>query len=485
MAPRSELGALVDGCLMASFPGTVAPAWLLDRIADGLGSVCLFGSNVSSPAQLAELVGSLRATRPGIVISVDEEGGDVTRLHAATGSPHAGAATLGAADDEELTRAVARDIGAELAAVDIDLDLAPCVDVNTDAGNPVIGVRSFGPEPELVARHGAAFVQGLQATGVRACAKHFPGHGDTAVDSHLGLPTIGADLATLHRRDLIPFRAVIAAGVAAVMPSHLLVPALDSDPASVSAPILRGLLRDELGFDGAIVTDALDMGGILQRGGMPAATVAALVAGADLCCLGAAIDAPGLDAVRGAIIDAVRQGLVSEARLADAARRASRLRADASTATPGVDDGAASDLVARRAVRVEGPGALVPATGWLVVTCRDAPGIAVGDVPWSAASAVVATDPTSCAVDASPSTSVDDVLARANGRPLAVVVRDAHRHSWQRELAERLAAARPAVVIVEMGWPGVSTAPVRIVTHGAARPNAHAVADLLVRRAGG
>ena len=186
-----------------------------------------------------------------------------------------------------------------------------------------------------------------------------------------------------------------------------------------------------------------------------------------------------------AITDAVRQGNIPEARLAEAAQRASRLRAAPSTVANGASASRASEAAARRAVRVEGVTALSPGTGWVIATCRDAPGIAVGDVPWGVADGVVARDPTSCAIDVSPADAVGDLLTMAGGRPLAVVARDAHRHTWQRELAERLAAARPGVVVVEMGWHGSSTAPVRIVAHGAAPPNARAVADLLVGRAGG
>jgi beta-N-acetylhexosaminidase len=481
---RSELDALVEGCLMAAFAGPEPPAWLLDRVEAGLGGLCLFAGNVGSSAQLAALVEAVRGARDDVVIAVDEEGGDVTRLHATTGSPHVGAATLGAVDDVDLTRAVAQSIGVELASAGIDLDLAPCVDVNTDVDNPVIGVRSFGIEPDLVARHGVACVEGLRQAGVLACAKHFPGHGDTNVDSHLGRPVIGVDADTLRGRELVPFRAVIAAGVAAVMPSHLHVPALDAQPASISRRILVELLRDELGFEGAIVTDALDMGGIVHGGGMPSAAVAALAAGADLCCLGAVVDASVLAAVHEAIVDANRDGTVATARLEDARQRGSHLRAAMTRPPSGGEYDAASEAAARRALHVDGPP---PAgrTGWLVVTCRAAPGIAVGEVPWGVFADMVARDPSARAIDASPSTTADDVLAAAGERPLAVIVRDAHRHEWQRELAERLVAARPGVVVVEMGWPAPSTFPVRIVTHGAARPNGRAVAGLLVGGAGG
>ena len=199
----------------------------------------------------------------------------------------------------------------------MNLNLAPVADTNTNPRNPVIGVRSFGSDPELVARHVAAFVTGTQRQGVAACAKHFPGHGDTAVDSHRDLPTVGGDLAAA----LLPFRAAIAAGVQAVMTGHLLVPGLDEAPATISKPILSGLLRTELGFDGLIVTDALEMQGISRTVGVPEAAVLALAAGADALCLGHDLHEEAVEQVHAAIVGAVRSGRLAEERLADAARR--------------------------------------------------------------------------------------------------------------------------------------------------------------------
>jgi beta-N-acetylhexosaminidase len=480
--PRSGLDALVAGCLMAPFPGHRPPRWLLERLEGGLGGVCLFAGNVASREQVAELVAALRAVRPDVVVALDEEGGDVTRLHAAGGSPHAGAATLGAADDVALTCAVGSAIGAELAAVGVDVDLAPCLDVNSDPANPVIGVRSFGADPDLVARHGVAFVEGLRSAGIGACAKHFPGHGDTSVDSHLDLPAIRASRHLLEGRELVPFRAAIQAGVAAVMPSHLLVPALDDEPASVSRRILVEVLRGELGFAGAIVTDALDMRGICREGGIAAATVRALAAGADLCCLGAVIGEAELAAVHRAVVGAVARGALDEGRLAEAASRAAGLRARRSApVTRGSGSTAASDHAARRALQVEGT-LREPCRRALVVTCRAEPNIAAGDVPWGIAADVCRRDPSARAVDAGPATRARTLLAQARTRPLVVVARDAHRHGWQAELLAALAAERPDVVCVEMGWPAPATVPVaaRLLTFGAARPNASAAAELLV-----
>jgi beta-N-acetylhexosaminidase len=480
--PPARVERLIDGCLMAPFPGLDPPAWLLHRIERGLGAVCLFGTNIANPDQLHRLVASLRSARADLVVALDEEGGDVTRLHSTTGSPHAGHATLGAVDDPDLTRAVAGEIGAELAAAGIDLDLAPCLDVNSDPQNPVIGVRSFGSTPELAARHGVAFVRGLHDAGVRACAKHFPGHGDTAVDSHLDLPTIDVGAEVLQERELVPFRAAVGAGVDAVMPSHLLVPAVDDRPASVSRRFLVDVLRTDLGFTGAVVTDALDMGGICRDGGMPAAAVRAIAAGADLCCLGASAGADDIATVAGAISAALADGALGEERLTDASGRAAALTAPPAS-HPRVLDRRASQEAARRAVRVEGQpsGAL---RSPLVVTCRPPSGIAVGPVPWGPAADVLALDPTATALDAGPDTSAASVLSTAGERPLVIVVRDAHRHHWQDALVDALAHQRPDLVVVEMGWPaplsGSRAVSTRVLTFGASRPNAAAAAAVLV-----
>ncbi len=180
--------------LQPGFTGTTPPDWLLRRLEEGLGGVGLFGRNVASAEQLAALTGRLREVRPDVLVAIDEEGGDVTRLEARTGSSFPGNLALGAVDDPELTHTVARELGRRLAECGVTLNWAPSADVNSNPDNPVIGVRSFGADPGLVARHTVAYVRGLQSAGVAACVKHFPGHGDTAVDSHLALPRIDADL---------------------------------------------------------------------------------------------------------------------------------------------------------------------------------------------------------------------------------------------------------------------------------------------------
>ncbi len=170
-----ELERLASSCVLPGFEGPTVPEWIRRRIDEGLGGVVLYAWNVESREQLRALTDDLRSERGDLVIAIDEEGGDVTRLEAATGSSYPGNAALGVVDDLELTERVAASIGAELADVGVNLDFAPVADVNTNPLNPVIGIRSFGSDADLVARHVAAFVRGLQSSGVAACAKHFPG----------------------------------------------------------------------------------------------------------------------------------------------------------------------------------------------------------------------------------------------------------------------------------------------------------------------
>jgi beta-N-acetylhexosaminidase len=489
------------------------------RAADaGLGGVCLYGSNAG--IDVAAVAAALHAVRPELVVALDEEGGDVTRLEAATGSSIPGNAALGAVDDERLTHAVGRALGAVLAASGVDLDLAPCADVNSDPDNPVIGVRSFGADADVVATHVGAFVAGLQETAVAACVKHFPGHGETAVDSHLALPVVSVPADVLRSRELVPFRAAVAGGVRAVMPGHLLVPALDPDrPATVSPAVVTDLLRGELGFDGLVVTDALDMGGAGGPDAIPRSVAAALAAGADLCCLGPDNDEALVDACVDVVLAAVTTGDLSATRLADAASRVAALRRPppehATSARPAAavpspvlsqeppaqpsadrDGGPLAALAAlasigadaaRRALRVDGvlPGSVA---GAHVVELDRPANIAAGAVPWGLATPLAAVDAATTAtrVAEGDDRAVASALVAAGGRPLVVVVRDAHRRPAQAASLATLTAARPDAVVVDMGWPADAAsrppAAAWISTFGASRASGEAVAALLTGR---
>lgn len=470
---------------MSSFAGPTLPAWMRTHVEAGLGSICLFGSNVSSPTQLEVLTNALHDIDRDLLVATDEEGGDVTRLHMREGSPHPGNAALGAADDETMTSTVASDIGRELAAVGVDLDLAPVIDVNSNPSNPVIGVRSFGADPLLVARHTAAYVTGLQGAGVAACVKHFPGHGDTAVDSHLGLPTVDASLDVLRQRELVPFVAAVSAGTVAVMTSHVVLPALDGALPATLSPAVVSVLRGELGFAGLLVSDALDMKGASAGRGEPAAAVLALAAGCDLLCLGADKEVELLDAVLDAIVEAVRAGELSHARLEQAAERvvsASRQvqewRSTGAARRPAEQHADMSHLVAARAQQVIGTFAPIKAA--VVLRFQTRSNIAVGQVPWGLPEDGRVLDG-GRQVDVGPDSSADHLVSVAADAPLVALVREAHRHPWVVELLGALADRRPDLVVVEMGWPDAQPLPgtATVLTLGASAANGAALDELL------
>jgi beta-N-acetylhexosaminidase len=467
----TELARLAAACLQPSFPGHVVPEWVVRWLERGLGGITLFAYNVRDPQQLAELTGALRARRPELLLSIDEEGGDVTRLEAERGSSYPGNAALGVVDDPALTESVASAIAGDLARAGINLNLAPVADVNSNPRNPVIGVRSFGADPDLVSRHVRAFVTGTQRHGVAACAKHFPGHGDTAADSHRELPVVKGDLDDA----LLPFRAAVDAGVQAVMVGHLLLPALDEVPASISPAIVSGLLRRELGFEGLVLTDALEMAAVSETVGVEHAAVRALAAGADSLGLGHDLHEVAVERVHGAIVEAVRSGRLAEERLAEAAGRVAAL----SRWTSPDDNGAARREVgveaARRAVTLSQVSARAGPV--LVLELVPEANVAAGEARHGLADLL--DDAVSVRLRAAP-VELRALLDEHAGRRLVVVVRDAARHAWQRETVAAAAALRPDLVVVETGLPDRrAEGPNLIATHGAGRANLAAAAALL------
>jgi len=470
----SSVEALALRCIVPGFIGTKSPDWVRRRAASGLGGVTLFARNVDSTEQLKGLTASLHSERPGLLIAIDEEGGDVTRLEARTGSSFPGNLALGQAADAYLTSDVASAIGSELRQAGIDLDLAPVADVNSNPLNPVIGVRSFGSDAVAVASQTAAWVTGLQRTGVAGCAKHFPGHGDTAVDSHLALPVAGED-PRLHA--LEPFKAAIAAGVRAIMSAHIVAPAIDDLPSTISRKVMTGLLRDELGFDGLAVSDALEMRGLSRDRGIPESAVLALVAGCDAICIGGELAGEDVvDEIVAAISEAVRSGRLGEERLQQAAGRVDALAAwragqhDVVAPVAGVGIAAA-----RRAVRSDGPVRVGDQA--VVLRFASAPSIAAGEVPWGVADWLSARG---VQVTAHEGEAGHDLIVPP-GADLVLVVRDLHRHSEQLTQVEEVLARHPDAVLVEMGWPACRprSAKAYIATHGSARVCGQAAAEVL------
>lgn len=476
MSADRSLERLANATLLVPFEAYTPPRWLLDGLADGFAGVCVFHNNIESPEQIAAVNARIGEAAQTPLISLDEEGGDVTRIGQRAGSGYPGNAALGAVDDPELTRSVHRSLAAELHGLGFNLDLAPAVDVNTAADNPVIGTRSFGSDAALVARHSAAAVTGLQEGGVVACAKHFPGHGSTHQDSHEVLPVVDADARLLAERELLPFRAAIDAGVLSVLSAHIELPGLGiQGPATLSAQIMTDLLRGELGFSGMLVSDALDMAGVSQDIGVPEAAVRALAAGCDLLCLGRFAYAEQVAAVRAAIVAAVREGRLSGERLEEAADRTGAVRdwIRGRTGTPAAAEPGIGLDSARRAVRVVGE--FEPLRAPYIIEVDAPAGIAVGEVPWGLSPWFPRT------VRLSAETAdVAALLAEAAGYDLVVVVRDAHRYPATRALVDRLCRARPDCVVVEMGlpvWRPDSRA--HISTYGAAHVNSRSAAELL------
>lgn len=420
--------------------GVATPAEVVEKYS--LGGVVYFAwtDSFADPQQVAGLSNGLQkaATTSGarvpLLVSTDQEQGVVTRFGPpATAFP--GSMALGAGRSTEDARTAARITGSELAAVGINQDFAPVSDVNVNPLNPVIGVRSFSSDPQLAARMVTAQVAGYQQdAGIVSTAKHFPGHGDTATDSHVGLPLITHTREEWERIDAPPFRAAVEAGIDAIMTAHIVVPALDpsGDPATLSEPIMTGMLRDELGYDGVIVTDSLEMAGVRTMYGDGEVAVRAVEAGADVLLM------PAQPAVAvQAIEDALASGRLTEARLDESVERILRLKFSRGIAQhPMVDTAAIDDVVgipahaqAAQAVTdrtvtalrndddllplAEGTAHDVLVTGWGVTTTA------------SMGAAMVARghDVTVTATGAAPSdATIEDAVATAREEDLVVVL---------------------------------------------------------------
>lgn len=323
------LQRLANAVLWPGHLGEATPDWVRRERDAGLAGVVLFAQNLGGPpAQDLD----------GLLVGIDEEGGAVTRLDAAEESRELGAGQLGALDDVDLTRAVAARTARRAGRIGANVILAPVADVNADPANPVIGTRAFGADPSLVERHVAAAIRGTHQSGALAAAKHFPGHGETSVDSHHELPISGASLEAQREVHLRPFAAAIGAGVRMIMTAHIVVPGWGELPATAN-PLALAELR-EMRFEGVIVSDALDMAAMQTRFAEQSA-VRALAAGCDLLCVSNPAN-PGSSGddygdflrVRHAVVEAVRAGTLPAGRLEEAASRVAALRAEAAPADP-------------------------------------------------------------------------------------------------------------------------------------------------------
>ncbi len=492
--------------MVIGFDGLEADAGLLEMIQKyHVGGVILFARNVESPHQVAALTNALQSAalesdHPGLLVAIDQEGGRVARLTEAKGfTEFPSAMALTATGDVEASRSVAQAMAAEMRAVGINADFAPDLDVNNNPANPVIGIRSFSSEPELVAEYGVAFLEGLQAGGVLAFGKHFPGHGDTGVDSHVSLPIVPHERARLEAVEFVPFKAAMRANVAGIMSAHVTFPAIDATPglaATLSPKVLTGLLRDELGYGGLLVTDSLEMGALVQSGyPVPVAAATALQAGADLLLFNR--DHTLHRAAFREIQTWVQDGRIPETRLNEAVRRVLQTKARwnagrsfglldpkpvdvaAADATCGtLETKALSRAVANQSitlVRTGSPAALplTPGSKLLVVETPAANGLGRElDVPFI----VVDEQPTRAQRQSALSMARD-------GRVVIVAVADASRFPEQVKLVEAFVKTSSPVIVVAIRTPyDLATMPEQatlLATYGLNPPTLEALLNVL------
>ncbi|MFI5680388.1 glycoside hydrolase family 3 N-terminal domain-containing protein [Streptomyces cellulosae] len=473
-----DLDEAAHRCLVAGFEGTSVVPDTLKRLVDrGLGGVILFTRNVRDAEQVRRLTDTLRSLRPDLLVGIDNEGGGIGHLVGAGAPDVPGSYALGVVDDTVLTARCADALAGHLAGLGITASYAPVADVQHQPDNPIVRTRAFGTDPELVARHVRAWIAATEARGIASCAKHFPGHGGTLTDSHHEL---AVDPRPYEELDLAPFRAAVAAGVPMLMSAHVVFPALDANrPATLSRRILGDLLRLDLGFDGVLVSDALEMKAIADRYGEEAGARIALAAGADQVIV-AVPDLEVTVSCRDAVIGALHSRLLPEERVMEAAERVRRLAAR--YAVPALAlapwDAGAGLEAARRAVRGQGTGGPVP--GAHVVDLFPPPHPALNWGGEDLLSEVRAVDPTATGTTvtgeaADLASLVDGIVRLAEGAPLIVATCDAGLYPWQRHLRDTLLARRPDAVRVATGLPDGDA----LCSYGRGRVNLRAVAEVL------
>jgi beta-N-acetylhexosaminidase len=447
-----QIDELARGVIAAGFHGET-----FDPALPEFGAYVLFARNVATLQQVRALTDALRA-RPfdGVppLITVDQEGGRVARLRRDV-EPMPSMMALGAVADLELAGRAGEQTAFDLRRAGVTLNFAPVLDLAIDAENTAIGTRSIGADPQAVAALGASFAGGLERGGILPCYKHFPGHGATREDSHVTRPAIDADAATLRARDLVPFAAV-ARGAPAIMGAHVVLRAFDADrPATTSQRISTDLLRGELGFDGAFVTDCLEMAAVAPNGDVASSAVDALAAGADLLIVSHRVEL-ALDIVC-AIEAAVRDGRLEAQRLRDAYKRVKRLRENALPPLP-VDEfpphpGVGREIARRAVTLVRGRAHADPVTT-VVVSFE---GIALEGINVHAmANASLRREAPVLVETTLPLDPSDEEVmvalqtVEASGRRPLVLARRAHLYAAQARAIERIIAAYPDAVVVSM-----------------------------------
>jgi beta-N-acetylhexosaminidase len=469
--------SLVARPLLRAFTGAVPPPDVLDAIRAGdVAGVALYRAlNVVSPSQVRALAmavqrAALEGGQPTAIVAIDQEGGQLQGV-GPPATPFAGNMALAATGSVELAGRVAAAMGQELAAMGCNVSWAPDLDLATLATSPAVGARSFGDDPELAARMGAAIVEGLQSAGVAAAAKHFPGSGETLADPHHGLPVVDVDRTTMEARELVPFRAAVAAGARLVMVSHAAYPGLERGggaprPALRSSAVLRDLLRDDMGFRGVVVTDALDMAAVDQSD-VAGAAVAAIEAGVDLLLAGPAqADRPG-ELAR--LLAALRTSPAAEAaagRVAALRRWLGQWTMPPLEVVGSAEHAALARELARRSVtQIRDEAGLLPlrpsSSARLLVLAPTPADLTPADtsslVPLRLIDAVrrrhARTETFTIPIDPSP-TEVEAAMAAVMATDLVILCTiDAFRHPGQLRLAHTIAALERQAILVALRMP--------------------------------
>jgi len=487
--------------MLIGFDGTIVDAELRRMIIEHhIGGVILFARNIQSPHQVAALTNELQAIAlesgsPGLFIAIDQEGGRVARLTEDKGfTEFPSAMALTASGDPQNAYRVAAAMAAEMRAIGINVDFAPDLDVNNNSANPVIGIRSFSSDPMKVAEYGLAFAKGLQENGVLAFGKHFPGHGDTGIDSHIDLPLVPYARERLDQIELVPFKAAVDADFAGIMSAHVTFPAIDPTPglaATLSRPVLTGLLRKELGFNGLIVTDSLEMGALAANGYPPqVGAPLALAAGADLLLFNRD-HAMHCEAFAN-LVQAVKDGKISEEQLNDSVERILQMKKRFGLLKPipveveaavsfvkTMEHIALSRELAQKAITlVRDPQKLIPlksATAPLVAETA-----AMRDL-----TKYLRLSGTTLTIDAQPSSrQITDVINAAQDKRIVIVpVDDLNNNMNQLKLVQDLVeAGNPVIVIAHRNPFDVALLPEAVtvlVTYGFNPPVRDALANVL------
>jgi beta-N-acetylhexosaminidase len=485
------------------FDGTTVDVDLRHMITEyHIGGVILFARNIESPRQVAALTNELQKTalesgNPGLFIAIDQEGGRVVRLTEDVGfTEFPSAMAIGATGDAENAYRMASAMAAEMRAVGINVDFAPDLDVNNNPSNPVIGTRSFSSDPNMVAAFGAAFGRGLQENGILAFGKHFPGHGDTEIDSHIALPLVSHDRARLDQIELVPFKAAIAENFAGVMSAHVTFPAIDPKPgmpATLSRPVLTSLLRDELGFKGLIATDSLEMGALAENSySSPAGATLAFAAGADVLLFNR--DHAMHRRAFSNLVQAVKKGNIPGEQLDSSVRRSfetkakfgilnSVLVADPAKAGESIitaENHALALELARKAITLLKDNAsllpLQPDEPLLVIETATAKGLGA---LLGAKTLEIENAPDASAITAALSMAQD-------GRKVIVATTDANFYAGQVHLVTELLAKNPNIIIISVRTPyDISVLPIIptvLAAYGGNPPTLQAITDVLMGR---